>query len=208
MGKVSADVTVSGNDTKRPELDERGEGLLVDRHHPVQRWVELEEHGAVVGDQLVEHVERGYRGDVSRAEHETHPRGYLRGELTKSGARTHVRHGPRGLHPYLGTETVHEHPLERIRRQDGDGETPSRPDAEPGLGQRAHAACQTRDGVRQGADPRQGRVRARDPLLAHQRRARGKSLDVAGRRDPALGGPDHRSMHVAEQACSLGQRGR
>src|SRR5664280_2272485 len=208
MGEVSADVTVSLNDAQRPELDERCERLLVDRQHPVQRWVELEEHGTVPGDQLIKHVERGNRGDVSRAEHQAHPRGYLRGELTQPGARTHVRRGPSRLHPYLGAETVHEHPLERIRRQDGDGEAPSRPDAEPGLRQRAHAACQTRDGVRQGANPRHGRVRARDPLLAHQWRVRGKSLNVAGRRGPALGGPDHRSMHGGEQACSLSQRGR
>ncbi len=79
LREVGAHVAAAGDDAQDAEVDEGSECRLVCREQRVEGRVELEDDDAVVGDELVEDVERGDRGDVAGPEDEADPAGLRRG---------------------------------------------------------------------------------------------------------------------------------
>ncbi len=95
-GEIGADRRPAADDAEQSRFDEGRERALVYRHQSILRGVDLQQGGAVVGEQFVQHVEHRDRGHVAGSEHESDSARFGGGALGEAGARARGARGDAG----------------------------------------------------------------------------------------------------------------
>jgi hypothetical protein len=110
-GEVGTDGGVAVDDPDHAGLDQGREGRAVHPEQAGERRVELHERGAVVGDELVERVQRRDGRHVAGAEHQPDAAvlAHSAGPQARLGAHLPLRDARR--HPHLSLEAVEQDPL-------------------------------------------------------------------------------------------------
>ena len=207
LREVPADRCAARDDAQQPAADERGECTAVHLEQRVEGGVEFEDRHPVVGDELVDHVERGDRGDVARTEHEPHTTGQARGQLAEtSGSGCLRRRRARG-EPHIRAKPVKQQLLVWPVWQYRDGDAPARRRPEPGVIEGASTARERAQRLAKHPHGVEGGVGAADPLFADVGRGSVEQLHGCGGRDPVRRLPLDRLEQLAHQPCALAERG-
>ena len=205
-GEVGADFGAAADDAQEAGLDERCERALVDRHQGILRGIHLEQRGAVVGQQLVEHVQHRDRGHVARAEHQADAARFGGRALRETGRRASGARCDARFQPDLARETRKEEGIDSGQREGVHASAPSRGAVERDPVEGVRALRQTRQGLDVGVERTQHAVRPTEPLLAAQRMTGIEALRGRGRGRPVFRGRGDTRAHRAQQRDPLGDR--
>ena len=203
-GEVGPDVGPAADDAQEPGLDERRECALVDRHQRILCRVHLEQSRAVVGEQLVEHVEHRDRRHVPRSEHEAHTARLGGRALREAGRCARGAGGDPRFQPDLAREARQQEPVdagegEGVHAGASSGRAIDRDPVE-----RVHTVRQAREGLDIGVERAEHAVRSAEPLFTAQGMPRVEALRGGGRVRPVLRGGGDARAHRAQQRRPLG----
>ena len=205
LDQIGADVRSAAHDAEEPRLDERREGPLVHRDHRILRRIDLQQDHPVVGEQLVQHVEHGDRGDVAGSEDQADPSAAAGGSLPQAGRLAGFGDRDSGREPDFTRVAGDDHFVGRVQRKRVG------PDAPTGGGIHSHAI----QGVAAGRQRlerlpvrvqcHQGRVRTGKPLLPAARVPRLHAGRERGGVGPLLRRGDGGGVRAPDQPCPLAE---
>ena len=187
-GQVLPDVGPAVHDGQVPVADQRLEDpgehravRLIDRVH-------LQHDHVAVDEQAVEHVEHRDRRHVARTQHQgERPSGI--GLAVEGCDRVPQRaRGHPGLHPHVQLVAVEQQPVVGVGGEHPGDHLAVRAGPDPHTLQRVRAGLQSGQGSDHVGQPRGGRVRATEPLLApDDRRLRVQALELHPGGHPRIG---------------------
>ena len=190
-GQALPDISPAVHDGQVAVADQRIEDpgehravRLIDRVH-------LQHDHVAVGEQAVQRIQHRDRRDVARTEHQR-DRALGIGLAIEGGDRVAQRvPGHAGLHPHIQLVAVEQHPVVGVRGEDPGDHLAVRAGPDPHTLQRVHTGRQPGQGPDHVGQPRGGRIRATEPLLAPDDRRPGvQTLEL----DPG-GHPRVRVVH-------------
>jgi len=197
--QIRADGRIARPDTDVAVADQRAEDGLHDGHQVRVDRIHLQQANLALGDQLVEHIERGDAGDVTGAQHEDDPARRRPPPIKARPRFLHAVGAHRGLQPDLARHPAQQEPVPERAGKDADDHLPIRPGPHRAARERrrprAGDSFQAGDQAIQGVEHRPG---AGQPFLAHQGRLGRNPLGLRGRRHPP-----HAPMHLAQIADLL-----
>ncbi|WP_258567048.1 hypothetical protein [Microbacterium sp. Se5.02b] len=185
-GEIRADRRAAADDAQQARLDERCERALVHRDQGILRGVHLEQGRAVVGEELVQHVEHRDGGDVARAQDESDAARFTGGALCEAGRCPRGARRDSRLQPDLARE-----PRQQELVDAGQGEC-VHAGASTGCAvdrdavERVGSGCESREGLDVGVERAEHAVRSAEPFLAAQRMPGVEALRRRGGVRPVL----------------------
>ncbi|SKU34934.1 Uncharacterised protein [Mycobacteroides abscessus subsp. abscessus] len=205
--QVSADIGAAGQNSHRADFNEWLQDLGEHGQQGIGDGIELERHHAVVGEQLVQGVQRRDRRDVSGTKHRADTVRVAGVALRQTRGAQCLGLVHAGLQPEFGAEPGQQQAVEDVERQYRDRGAAPGGDTELGIAQRAVAGLELLQAGDESGDGARDGVGARDPFLADQRRLRVELFDVERcRLHPLRGVVDHALACVRQQPQSIRQR--
>ncbi len=207
LGEEGACRCPAGDDANEVAPDERREDPLEHRQERLEHRAELEHRDAVLGEQLVDDVERRDRRHVAGAQDQRDAMGVLGGPLGQARRRPGLLAADPGLHPHRRGVAGKQEPVEHPVRQHLDRHPPARRCAHPVPRQRASARHERIQRLAERGQGGQERVRAGYPFLADERRRGIETLDATGLLHPATGLARGGLTELQQQLAARRERG-
>jgi hypothetical protein len=207
LGERRAHVGAAGDDLGQAPVGERLDERPVDVGERGGGGVQFEDRGAVLGIQLVQHVQGRDGEDAAGAQDQGHAPGLSWCPLGEAGRGPQSVLCDAGGRPDLGVEAVHEELVVGVGREDLDGEAAARSPGDAGAGEDVGPLVQASQGLLECLEVGEQRIRAAQPLLSDERGGGVQLLDAGRGTDPLVRHGSGGRRDVEEQIAPFGQVG-